>query len=603
MASNLKNTIFERFYSIFDKVQDANKNVENKGTLERYNEVVGEDADDFVYPAIDGAFENLIIPRTMLDKYIVDRENSLGNNVLFLDFTPTMRKRILSHWHRYVNIKGTIRGYEVLFNMLGISITITEIWDTGGFDSATTFDSDSRPTFDSGKCKSCSAYEIDLVGPPITSTIYAAILSIILFNEPINADLTGLTYNGVNLLNIVYNFSYETELIGTHTPIFANTGPTLFFNLASGDPSGYIISNTPSWVYTNFGVKLVEVFVQDFTQVSKIDMTGQQLVNVLDISLFVGLSEFIFIGCPNLLAISFPSTLVYTDVMRVVNTLCSVLDFSGIENMGGSIEITGTNLGTLTLWGGGKSANNTTDLKITNTSLTAIDLEALLFTATTLIEISNNAALISITGGTTIQSVGQIDFMNFANNPDIQLIEIDAVQNAIIQFDMSDCPSLASAVFAFAVWGDRPSETIFFGKNTPLLNIVLDLSTMPIGGGFNMENSAIISVLHSASISPIQLYSIKSCPNIVVYDLKPCKGILGANNSVFDASDCGMIPSTVDAFLLDLVKICVTIRGEIPPGTYSGRVVNIGGTNAAPTGAGLALIAQLNAIGITVNHT
>ena len=57
----------------------------------------------------------------------------------------------------------------------------------------------------------------------------------------------------------------------------------------------------------------------------------------------------------------------------------------------------------------------------------------------------------------------------------------------------------------------------------------------------------------------------------------------------------------VDNFLADLVNICVTQRGEVPPGSFTGRVVELGGSNAAPTAAGVADRTTLQNLGITVN--
>lgn len=598
MASNLKNTIFERFYSIFDKVQDANKNVENKGTLERYNEVVGEDADDFVYPAIDGALDNLIIPRTMLDKYIVDRENSLGNDVLFLDFTPTMRKRVLSHWHRYINIKGTIRGYEVLFNMLGISVTVTEYFDTGGFDSATTFDSDTRPTFDSGKCKSCSAYKLDLVGPPITSTIFAAILSIILFNEPINADFEGFTYNSVPTYPIVANWQYKTDMIGLHSPAFVNSGSVMFFDFTGLQT--WIASNNPTFTYLNTGEKTVDVSIANFALISSIIMINQQLVSTLDLSPFPNIDQYVLNGNPNLDTILFSaSSSVNITAMQIGSTLCSALDMSGLQNLGGDIDIAGANLLSWVLYAGGKSASNCTNLLLQNTALSgAIDFEHLLFNNTSNITITGNALISDISFGTTIQA-GIIQDIDLRNNIALSSIDIDKLQGEIYVFDFSDNPALGT-VFAGIGWGDRPSETRVYGLNTPNLSGTLDLSTMPIGTEFNMDNSGITDVIHSTSFGPIDSYIIRNCPNMTSYSLLPCEGLLGADFAVFDATDCGLSSTEVDSFLTDLSTICASIRGEVNPGLYTGRNVYIAGSNAAPTIAGNAAISILNSLGITV---
>jgi len=83
----------------------------------------------------------------------------------------------------------------------------------------------------------------------------------------------------------------------------------------------------------------------------------------------------------------------------------------------------------------------------------------------------------------------------------------------------------------------------------------------------------------------------------------PLSGLLGADSAIVDLADCALTDLEVDAFLSDLADICTVTRGELPPGSFTGRVIHINGTNAAPTAAGLIDVVKLNNIGITVNHS
>lgn len=597
---SLFNTLFSRFFHRSDKQSDPNKDINGKGTLERYNQIIAKDIDENITPFIENIFDNLVVPFLMLDKYIPDREQSLGNDYLFLSFDPMMRKRIIKHWHRYVAIRGTIPGYQVLFAMLGITAVITEVWDTGGFDSATEFDSDIRPTFDNGRCQPCSPYTIDLTGPTITPELYQAIWSIIQFNEPINADLESITYNSVPLFPLVANWFYETDIIGVHQPIFTNVGPTLFFDFTGAQ--NWVSSNNPSYNYLTGGVKQVDVVVGDFGLVTGINMTAQKIVNSLDLSLFIGLTQYQFNNNPDLLAITFPlSSTALIEKMYVEGSGCSILDMSGLENLGGEIFLSGAALLTWSLWGGGKSTSATTILSLTNSGVNhSIDLEALLFDNGANVSIVDNADITGITFGTTIQ-LNNLDNVILSNNDSCTSIDIDAMRGEILVFDCSDNGALTTLNIGSG-WGDRPSETKFLGMKNVSLNTLLDVSTMPIADVFDVTDSAITSVSHTTSFGAINKYSINTCPNISYYDISVCQGILGANNAIFDAADCGLSASDVDSFLFDLVKICITLRMEINPGTYTGRTVEIAGSNAAPTALGLGYIAQLNNIGISVTH-
>jgi len=199
----IKDTIFEEWFSHLDALTDANKNVDNKGTFQRFVESLAQDLDENIKPLLDDSFTNLVDPRTMLDKYLSLREAELGNDVLFLGSSIANRRKIIEGWHRFVSIKGTKRAYELFFDMLGLTYTVSEIFNTSGFDSGLGFDSSVRPVFDSGRCSPCTFYAIELTGAALTDELLQTIYNIIEFNQPINAILGILRYNGVDLINII----------------------------------------------------------------------------------------------------------------------------------------------------------------------------------------------------------------------------------------------------------------------------------------------------------------------------------------------------------------------------------------------------------------
>lgn len=188
-----------KYFTKSDKSLDTSKDINDKGTLERYNETIGADI-DVLTPFIDNIIDNLYNPETCFDRYVPYLESMTGfdidNGTLYLLPTLDWRRRVLKHIFRYYHIKGTKRGYEVLFTILGMTMALTEYDNVNSFDSPLTFDDVGR-VFDKGRCYACSGYSIDLVGPTITPELETAILNIIKFNEPINARLVYLKYNSV----------------------------------------------------------------------------------------------------------------------------------------------------------------------------------------------------------------------------------------------------------------------------------------------------------------------------------------------------------------------------------------------------------------------
>lgn len=195
---NFQSTIFN-YFTLSDKRLDTYKDSQEKGILERFNECVGNDMDK-IAPMVDNMLENLYMPETCFDRYVPYLESMLGFDInkglVYLFSAMAWRRKVLKHILRYYHIKGTKKGYQVLFQMLGVSMTLTEYYNDNGFDSPLTFDAPER-VWDMGRCSTCSKYSLDLTGPIMTPSLQTAIENIIKFNEPINAKIKAVIYNGV----------------------------------------------------------------------------------------------------------------------------------------------------------------------------------------------------------------------------------------------------------------------------------------------------------------------------------------------------------------------------------------------------------------------
>ncbi len=188
------------YFSRYEKSSDPNKDVNGKGTLERYNEIVGVDIDENLIPFIENLVKNVLEPQKCFANFVAVGEADMGVDLLLQD-NLTYRRAILSVVSKLYQIKGTLKGYYTLFGKLGWSVVITEFFDDEGFDSPFLFD-DFLRTFDMSQCPGCSDYSLAITTPsgnPPTSSELAAVYSIIAFNEPINARLRTLTFNGSTL--------------------------------------------------------------------------------------------------------------------------------------------------------------------------------------------------------------------------------------------------------------------------------------------------------------------------------------------------------------------------------------------------------------------
>lgn len=199
---SIKQIIFG-FFGSYEKRIDTNKDGAGKGTLERFNEAIGEEYDVEMQPLIDALMDNVQNPTACFERYIPLLELGSGNDRLYLSSGYPIRRAIQHYILRYWQIKGTKKFLESLLSFIGFNVSLTEFYSSYSFDSPVTFDDDDR-RFDM-KCQPCSDYKLDLsrIGGgtgAMTPTEIAAVLSIVTTNQPINAVLKGIWYNGTQII-------------------------------------------------------------------------------------------------------------------------------------------------------------------------------------------------------------------------------------------------------------------------------------------------------------------------------------------------------------------------------------------------------------------
>lgn len=175
---------------------DTYKNGQGEGLLERYVQIYEEDIDQNILPLIENALDNLD-PLTAPGKFLTQISYTLGTPPDIFSGSDEYRKVLLYAVSLY-KIKGTRKAYEVLFGLLGFTVVLIESgFSDSAYDVPVEFD-DPGIEYDGrgpeGNCFACSEYQLILVGATeVTAQIQEAIDNIIIFNEPINAILAGLT--------------------------------------------------------------------------------------------------------------------------------------------------------------------------------------------------------------------------------------------------------------------------------------------------------------------------------------------------------------------------------------------------------------------------
>lgn len=194
--------LFNEFFTVYDKISDPNKDIEGKGTHERFNECIGEEMDEFLMPMVADMQKNLLEPLDCLDKFIPHLEHLMGYDTAWEWFFIgglDRRRNILRIITKLYQIRSTIYAHEVMFAWVGLDCVITELfadeglWDDAGFwDDGGVWD-----TF----CPPCGVYNIALTGSymSLPDDVITAISTIILFNKPIDAIVGEVTYNGGGL--------------------------------------------------------------------------------------------------------------------------------------------------------------------------------------------------------------------------------------------------------------------------------------------------------------------------------------------------------------------------------------------------------------------
>lgn len=197
MANKFKNYIFNLFPRAI-RNSDSYKLPNGEGLLQRYLGTVETELDDGIVPFIENFMDLFDVLKTNA-KYLNHLAYILGTPIS-IDGNPATYRRILAYAVELWQKKGTLGSYQLLFNLIGLDITIIEgpIRSSVKYDGTTQYDQGA--TYDQD-CDYCSDYwisynsNLNTTAPFLYNAVDPALLvkaeAIVCQLQPINAKFKG----------------------------------------------------------------------------------------------------------------------------------------------------------------------------------------------------------------------------------------------------------------------------------------------------------------------------------------------------------------------------------------------------------------------------
>ena len=189
--------MFEYFGQYYKRL-DSNKDVEGRGTFERFIGIIGDDLDTELVNKSEDLLKNLIVADTFILPYYRYLIGHKGCSLYVGSTEPVMRRmiRVIDTLYR---LRGTLKNYTYLFNL--IPLTFELVWlkpeIVQGWDTPLKFDDDDR-VLDTWTAVTAEEYGIRLTGAEdMSEDLMAAIKSVIRFNTPFYMRILWIEYNGI----------------------------------------------------------------------------------------------------------------------------------------------------------------------------------------------------------------------------------------------------------------------------------------------------------------------------------------------------------------------------------------------------------------------
>lgn len=388
-----------------------------------------------------------------------------------------------------------------------------------------------------------------------------------------------------------FMFSSVNDTASTFTIDYTGTGTPMWY-----DGIDSYTGNSVTFVnWNNSTQKDVSVFVEEPDKVISFgnDWTNKGLTNTLDISSLSGLSgDFDVSMNSGLTSILNPtSSGVFTEYIVDSCDLTGVLDISGLSGLGGVFRAAG-------------NPNLTSILNPTSSELVSYSVQGCDITGTLDISglsglhnrlfVHENLNLTSILSPTSPFII--TDFRAYGCNLTGTL-------------DISGLSGLSGRVWVFS----NPNLTSILNPTSS--GIITDYSaySCDLTGTFDVSglsglsrlvifsNSNLTSILNPTSSQPFSRYRTSGCNHDYI-DLSTLTSMMNINSGAYDFEDNNMVAGDVNHMLVDMDSL---VSSEPPGGSFSGRSVDVGGTNAAPDSSsggydGSQAVINIASKGITV---
>ncbi|MCK5603126.1 hypothetical protein KAR91_14680 [Candidatus Pacearchaeota archaeon] len=255
---------------------------------------------------------------------------------------------------------------------------------------------------------------------------------------------------------------------------------------------------------------------------------------------------------PNLTGVLFPSSTTPTTIMLLYDCdLTGELDLSMFDTLSGNLDCDDNNNLTSVLFP--TTSGRFIRIDFNNCDITGVLDMSMLSNFSAIVTISNNSNLTDITFPTTSQDLGQFDIRSDDITGTFDLSGLTGLGgNGIGPIRMDDNPNMTDIAF--------PSTSKLFGS-----------------------------------------LRVDGC-NLDYVDFTPIANLLAKDSMNVQIQDNSMAVADVNHILVDLAGM---IMAEIPPGDFTGRSIDISGSNAAPDSTsggfnGTVSVTQLQARGVTV---
>lgn len=425
---------------------------------------------------------------------------------------------------------------------------------------------------------------------------------------------------------------------------FTNVGALINWKIDDGGVITNISSNTvPAYTLVNPTATVEITSPDNYVSVTVVNFTGQPIVGNIDLSVLTLVSGNITIdGCPDLTGVVYPSNTNTFSLIRTRNcNITGAVDLTPLTDIASVDFSTNTLLTDISL----NNSNTLTSFTMHNTGLSgSIDISNItsiggsidiyqcpaltnvIFPTTTTASTSIKGYNSNFTGTLNLSMFTQLSgILDFDDNTLMTGVTLPATTGRFTQIDFTNCNLTGIVDFSML---SNFTNILTISGNTNLTAITFPTTSQDIRhiDIYNCDLTGVVDLsgltgFGGTGIGPIRLYGNTNMTGITLptttnnvgsfsaysaslgyVNFNPTSNILSKDSVPIDISNNGMTATEVNHILVDLASL---VAGEAGGGDYTGRSIDISGTNAAPDGSsggfdGTQAVTDLQGKGITV---